>query len=142
MTAPLHVVLPGAADAPARFRRAVAAWLLRVCRRGSPCATCEDVVFAVSETVSNCVDHAYCGRPGPVTVTITAAPVEPGAQRLTMVVADRGRWREPPADPGLRGRGLAMTRSIVDLMDVVPRATGTTVTMQHTLRCPAARSCA
>ena len=112
MTAPLHVVLP-----------------------------CEDVVFAVSETVSNCVDHAYPGPPGPVAVTITAAPVDPvGAHRLTVVVADRGQWRQPPADPGRRGRGLAMTRSVVDRVDVVPRVGGTTVTMQHTLSCPAARS--
>ncbi|MCW0216497.1 MAG: ATP-binding protein [Pseudonocardia sp.] len=159
MDAEFEVVLPGDAATPARLRRSLAAWLRARCGRERLCETCEDVVLAVNEAVTNCVDHAYGTGPdgGPVTVHGVVddlpdrplpAPLLPdrgsaadvaramtGAVGLTMSVADEGRWRPPPADPGNRGRGLSMIRACVDDVDIVCTDAGTTVTLRQVLGC-------
>jgi anti-sigma regulatory factor (Ser/Thr protein kinase) len=102
---------------------------------GWPAAAVEDVVFAVSEAVSNCTEHAYPGGvPDPVVeidAVVEPAPAEEdpratGAeheqrtgQRLTVEVRDHGTWRAVPPDPGHRGRGVRMMVALMN--DVVIR---------------------
>jgi serine/threonine-protein kinase RsbW len=50
-------------------------------------------------------------------------------ERLTVTVTDWGRWREPPADHGIRGRGLVLIRNLCTHTDVVATLAGTIVTM-------------
>jgi serine/threonine-protein kinase RsbW len=159
VAADLKLVLPSEATTAARCRRAISAWLHSVCGRREPCATCDDVVYAVSEAVTNCVDHAYPDRErGPITVRATAdgdpardrgsaaalasalAIARTGGGRrpagVTVSVSDQGRWRPPPADPGDRGRGLTMIRAYVDSVEIVRGDSGTTLTLWCKLECP------
>lgn len=138
MAEPLGFVLPCADSSAARCRRTLRAWLLTLCGPEELCATCEDLVFAVSEAVTNCVDHAYRDRPdGPVSVRCDLERSPGTGSSVVVRVGDGGAWRPPPADPGDRGRGLMMMRASVDEMDVRARTSGTTVTLRQGLRCPA-----
>ncbi|WP_366889859.1 ATP-binding protein [Pseudonocardia sp.] len=157
MAADLELVLPSEATAAARCRRVISVWLHTVCGRRESCETCDDVVYAVSEAVTNCVDHAYPGRGrGSITVRATAdddpargsaadvasalAIVRTGGGRrpagVTVSVSDQGRWRPTPADPGDRGRGLTMIRAYVDSVEIVRGESGTTLTLWCKLECP------
>jgi anti-anti-sigma factor len=49
-------------------------------------------------------------------------------------VADEGRWRPPPADPGFRGRGLTLLRELSTSVRLDRRPDGTVVTFVLTLR--------
>ena len=48
---------------------------------------------------------------------------------LRIRVCDTGRWRTPPADPGHRGRGIAMMRALVARAEITASAHGTEVTL-------------
>lgn len=103
-------------------------------------------MYAVSEAVANCVDHAYRDDvPGAVTVVGRTIPLAgdgcahegcAGPFRIELVVGDTGRWRDPPCDPGDRGRGMQMMEQFVDALDVTRARTGTTVTVRRSLDCP------
>ena len=103
----------------------------------------QSLKMAVSEAVTNVIEHAYPpGRVGPV--RLVAAVLPNGF--LEVNVADRGRWQEPgTADDG-RGHGLPVIGQLADEMEVrhPPQdaaepsgARGTTVTVRHRLRHPA-----
>ena len=49
---------------------------------------------------------------------------------VEIVVRDRGDWRPPPVDPGFRGRGLVMIRSMSSWAEIEPGPDGTTVRMR------------
>lgn len=87
----------------------------------------------VTELVENVVDHAYAGGvPGDVELGL-----ELGADGVArMRVVDHGRWRTPTDDPE-RGLGLAMSRTLVDTLEVVGSDQGTTATAHHPLSRPA-----
>ena len=84
-----------------------------------------DLVLASYEALTNAAEHAY--EPGAWIVDLVAARTVDG--RIVVSVRDRGRWRPPPSDPGFRGRGMAMMRSLAHGMDVRPSEDGTTVLM-------------
>lgn len=106
-----------------------------------PALTIEDVVFAVSEAVSNCAEHAYPpDAPDPVIeISATIETVEAGDvterapvdqnhpdttdQRLRIQVRDHGTWRPVPPEPSYRGRGLQMMTALMD--EVVIHHSGT-----------------
>jgi anti-anti-sigma factor len=65
------------------------------------------VQIAVLEAVTNVVEHAYPNaEPGPARV---CARLD-GQGTLSVRVSDEGRWRQPPLEPGWRGRGLVLIR--------------------------------
>jgi anti-sigma regulatory factor (Ser/Thr protein kinase) len=68
-----------------------------------------DLQLVISEAVENAVEHAYAGQaPGRFSYRLRH-----GADgTLRVCVADHGRWRPPPADPGHRGRGLDVIRDL------------------------------
>jgi anti-sigma regulatory factor (Ser/Thr protein kinase) len=144
-----HLVLPAEPRSAGRTRRAVADRLGRACGLGTLCEAGEDLVYAVSEAVANAVDHAH-DDPSDATVTVVghaypagrddpgeAAAPGAGAGRGTLAVrlavSDHGRWREPPAAPGYRGRGLRLMESFVDTVHVARTGAGTVVTLYSVL---------
>lgn len=118
-------------SAPMLTRRRLQGWLAAL---GWPAEEAEDLVLAVSEAVSNSVEHAYPGRTDSGEVELTAFEVRTAdgtedASRVTITVADHGTWRPPAADPGFRGRGLPLIRALTESHEVLGTPTGTTVEM-------------
>jgi serine/threonine-protein kinase RsbW len=85
----------------------------------------DDLALATYEALANVADHAYPDGSGDVWVDGDRS----GAGDLTVVVRDRGRWRTPPADPGLRGRGMMLIAALADRVTVRRGPTGTSVVM-------------
>ncbi|WP_230464925.1 ATP-binding protein, partial [Nocardia seriolae] len=56
-------------------------------------------------------------------------PPDCGVDSLSIEVADTGAWRPLPADPGNRGRGIAMMRALTDHLDIDSSGPGTRVRM-------------
>jgi len=91
----------------------------------------EGIRLAISEALTNVVQHAYRDRPpGPLEVVAAVADNE-----LWVLIADEGCGLKPRADsPGL-GMGLALIGSVSDGMEVVTRSCGgTEVRMRFSLR--------
>ena len=108
-----------------RFRR----WLDGL---GWPRDLRDDIVTAVHEAAANVVDHAYPGQsPGPIRIVARRlAGGLRGQRHVEISVRDWGRWRPAPADPGTRGRGLAMMRALMHRVDLRRLDNGTEVTMR------------
>ena len=94
-----------------------------------PNARAEDIVLVVNEACSNSAEHAYRGQqPGMMRVQ---AAVED--RHIQIRVADSGSWKTPPADPGTRGRGLLLMRTLSEQVDLDGTAHGTTVGMRFAI---------
>ncbi|GAC1328156.1 MAG: hypothetical protein NVSMB2_27460 [Chloroflexota bacterium] len=111
---------------PARLsdvRHHLEGWLRSV---SVPESRAADIVLVVNEACSNSAEHAYRGlEPGMMRVE---AALEDG--HVHVQVADSGSWKTPPADPGTRGRGLLLMRTLSELVDLNGTAQGTTVDMR------------
>ena len=128
--ADLMIVLPAVSSSASLVRQRTRAWLDAL---GWPAHDGEDVVMAVNEAVANVVDHAYLGRAHRGEVRVYGWPANPpGTHRVVITVADGGRWRPVPGDPGHRGRGLRMMHACMESVLIQPAAAGTTVIMTHT----------
>jgi anti-sigma regulatory factor (Ser/Thr protein kinase) len=99
---------------------------------GWPPEPLEEVVYAVSEAVSNAIEHAYPpDSDGIVEVTGWTPILATGQRRALVRVRDRGRWRPIPlADEGRR-RGIPLMRAFMDTVVICrgehPITTGTDV---------------
>jgi len=82
-------------------------------------------VAASYEALANAAEHGYRNRPGTIDLLATGSDTE-----IEIVVRDRGEWRPPPVDPGFRGRGLVMIRSMSSWAEIEPGPDGTTVRMR------------
>jgi len=94
---------------------------------GGPLA--DDIVLVVNEACSNCVEHAYRGT-HPERMRIEA---QARGDHVQVCVTDSGSWKTPPADPGTRGRGLLLMRTVSDHVEVEGTDEGTTVQMTFAL---------
>jgi anti-sigma regulatory factor (Ser/Thr protein kinase) len=96
----------------------------------------EEVVLAVSEAGSNCVQHAYePDARGVVELTLWTE-----SDALCVEIADRGHWREPPPSPrgpGQGGLGLVLMRRLIDRVLVHHGSRGTRVLLRHAMPEPA-----
>ncbi|MDD7938996.1 SpoIIE family protein phosphatase [Actinomycetospora lutea] len=124
---PFHSTLPAEARALATLRRETAVWLDTL---GASVDDVECLHLALGEAVANCIEHAYPAGRGKVTVD----GYLDDAGRVCLTVTDTGTWRPPPADPGVRGRGLVMLRQFMDSVEVDISGPGTVVLMERTLR--------
>ncbi|MEW6583569.1 MAG: SpoIIE family protein phosphatase, partial [Actinomycetota bacterium] len=114
---------PARPEELAPLRRAVRAWLAQV---GVDGGAAQDLILAMGEAAANAVEHAYPRGRGDVEVRMRLA-ADGG---VSVVVADQGEWRDPPA-PGVRGRGTALIRALMDDVAIERRGGGTEVRMRH-----------
>ncbi|WP_282782927.1 MULTISPECIES: SpoIIE family protein phosphatase [unclassified Nocardia] len=120
--APLHLDFPAAPGELAGMRRRLEAWLDSA---AVPKEIATDIIAAANEACSNSIEHAYLGG-HPARVELLA---ESGIDTVTIDVCDTGVWRPLPADPGHRGRGIAMMQALTDKLDIDHGGPGTRVRM-------------
>jgi anti-sigma regulatory factor (Ser/Thr protein kinase) len=124
---PLHRVLPAQALQLAPLRREMLRWL-------EPLALSEDaeddLVLAVNEAASNCIEHAY--RPATVGDTVDVRCwTEPHA--VFVEIVDHGRWRTPTGEPTRRGRGIVMMQRLMASVEIHHDTHGTRVLLCQAL---------
>jgi serine/threonine-protein kinase RsbW len=124
----LRACLVAGQRAPMLARHRLQGWLRLL---GWPEAESGDLVLAVSEAVSNAVEHAYLADELAGEVELVAVEVAglDGACRVVITVTDHGRWRPSAPDPGFRGRGLPMIKVLTESHEVRGTPIGTTVQM-------------
>jgi serine/threonine-protein kinase RsbW len=109
----------------ARFQQ----WLQTL---GAPATLVDDLTLAVYEALANVVEHAYPpDHPNPK--MRLHARIE--HHQLLITISDHGRWRTPPPQPGYRGRGLTMMRSLTTELHLHPSPDGTTVQLRAPSPC-------
>ncbi|WP_225978432.1 ATP-binding protein [Gandjariella thermophila] len=120
--------VPAVAERLTPLRHALADWARRV---GLSPEITHDVVLASYEAMANVVEHAYHGGGGVLDLHATYSSEH---VRVSVTVADYGRWRPPADDPGpLHGRGLSLIRTLASRAEVEPGPRGTTVRMHWLL---------
>ena len=106
------------------LRRALREWLALAGVGGDDAAS---VQIAIGEATTNAVEHAYADDE----TGLVRLNAQLGADgELFVQVMDGGRWRQPSAEAGQRGRGFALMRSTMDEVDVQQGSAGTTVRMR------------
>lgn len=127
MTLLKRELLAATVGALSELRHEVHAWALAV---GFDEATSEDVTLAVYEAMTNAVEHAYPpGRAGPLQLIAAVS----GTSTAEVVITDQGVWRDPPHDPGRRGRGLQLIGLLAGHAAIRAGTHGTTVTLRWPL---------
>lgn len=92
---------------------------------GMPDDALVDLQLALGEAVANGVEHAYRAAEEVGTVEVD---LEVFTGRMVLVrVADHGRWRPAPQQPGHRGRGLVMIERLARRVQVDRTPGGTEV---------------
>jgi anti-sigma regulatory factor (Ser/Thr protein kinase) len=110
----------------ALVRNQLTAWLREA---DVPDGLVGNVVLAVGEACTNCVEHAYRARP-PGTMRVEA---EVEGDEIWIRVVDFGSWRTPTSQPNTRGRGLVLMRTLSDVVHLDSTGAGTTVAMAFRL---------
>ncbi|ALG06983.1 ATP-binding protein [Kibdelosporangium phytohabitans] len=128
----IYTQLRAAPDQAAIARRRITSWTRAI---GLPELMVQDITLAGDEALSNAVEHAYRGADGMVILFAALTPMGTAAR---LIVSDRGHWQPPAADPGFRGRGLAMMEQLSDEFRLIHTTSGTTVVLRWSL--PAGRT--
>lgn len=92
----------------AAVRRTVRAWSALAALSDDCCA---DLQLLLCEAASNSVEHAYRGSEAGEFAYEVRRRANGGVH---VAVQDFGRWRPRPADPGYRGRGLALINNLAE----------------------------
>lgn len=122
--------VPATADQLTDIRRRLFDWLEPL---GVSSTVAADIVLAVNEACTNCIEHAYRGvKPGLIEVEAVVDHDSRGEQ-IAVCIADFGTWRPPPAEPTTRGRGLPIMSAISDGVDLERTSAGTTVRIAFAL---------
>jgi anti-sigma regulatory factor (Ser/Thr protein kinase) len=122
----LTLATPADAAHTVRIRHRLRDWLTE---QRLPHDLIADILLAVTEAVTNVVDHAYRATcPGQVALSVRRT-----AGQLVTTISDQGTWRPPLADPGNRGRGLRLVRALAQHVHIDTQRGGTTVTAVFTL---------
>lgn len=128
----LELVLSAEWVAPSIVRQRVESWL-RALRW--PPAQIDELVLAVSEAVSNSVEHGYLvppdvvDHPGIVSVRGRLVVEEDGYRHAELTVRDMGSWREPLPGASTRGHGMLIMRTCTDRFTIDHSSAGTTVVL-------------
>jgi serine/threonine-protein kinase RsbW len=132
--------------APSIARERVSRWLRG--HRWSP-SQLGDIVLAVSEAVSNSIEHGYgispteiLHRSGVIELTGRVLSDADGYRHVELTIRDVGRWRPPAADRDNRRRGIPLMRACMDQVSIDGTSSGTTVVLHSRPipPAPAARS--
>ena len=93
--------------------------------------TAEDLTLAVYEALINAVEHAFAAaRTAPGSLGLHACVAD---DQILITITDDGTWQSPDADPGHRGRGLAVLHQLTTHAHVELDSRGTTVCLRHHL---------
>lgn len=124
MPPPLRVTVEADPKQLAPLRREVGRWA-EMCGLGPDSAS--DLQLTVGEAVTNSIEHAYrdAGDVSGAGVRLELALSADGA--ISVLVSDSGIWRPPPADPGYRGRGIALIRELGEDVQIEMSDDGTSV---------------
>jgi serine/threonine-protein kinase RsbW len=125
MSEAVRQVLPADAKAPSTVRRHFRRWLAAL---DWPRLAVDDLLLAVSEAVSNAVEHAYPPhRRGQVTVEAACVDRADRGRQVVVTVRDHGAWRPPPAWHENRRRGLPLMHACAESVEIDGGPTGTLV---------------
>ena len=114
---------PADAEALRGLRHLLRRWLVG---HGASADEAYDITVAVQEAAANAVEHAYA--PGAAAFSVDA---EHRDGTITVVITDRGSWREARGEN--RGRGLPLMRGLMESVDVRRAEGGTAVELRRTL---------
>ena len=118
---PLALRFIGLPGELAGMRRVVRDWAAAVGLSGE---LLEDLQLVLGEAAANAIEHGYrAGEPGSVDVWLALDD----AGTVHGRVRDYGTWRPQPADPGDRGRGLALIKALAARVSLNRRSDGTEV---------------
>ncbi|MEU6700231.1 SpoIIE family protein phosphatase [Pseudonocardia sp. NPDC046786] len=124
MPAPLRTVIEADPKRLAALRRTVGGWAA-TCGMGPDAVS--DLQLTVGEAVTNAIEHAYLPDDVDAAAGVDLELAVASDGSVAVRVADGGRWRPAPADPGYRGRGIALIRELAEDVVIEPSDTGTTV---------------
>jgi serine/threonine-protein kinase RsbW len=117
----------------ATLRAEVRRWLAPLALLGD---TKIDLVLAVNEAASNCVEHAYTPATADDTVELTFWTE---ARSVCVEIVDHGAWRTPSGQPTGRGRGIEIMQRLIPVVLIHHDRRGTRVLLSHPLPGPVAR---
>ncbi len=129
----LLIALPADPASAAVARTRLRAWLAA---HGWPRAHQDDLVLALSEAVSNAIEHGYgvrpgvAGRPGVVEVRAEIMTGDDDERRVEITVRDHGGWRTAPRRRAHRRHGIPIMRACVAECVIDGTASGTTVVLR------------
>ena len=123
----VHRIWPGRPGQLAPLRAEVRRWLASL---GLPGQAEDDLVLAVSEAASNCVEHAYSPATADDIVELTFW-TEPHA--VCIQISDHGEWRIPSDQPTRRGTGIAIMQQLIAFVLIRHDTRGTRVLLRHPL---------
>lgn len=122
----LRAVRDAEPGAVRQLRRLVRDW---VADAGVDEDTADAIVLIVDEAVTNAVEHAGTEESGrSCHVELVAGPRACGGG-IAVLVGDDGVWRNPPEDPGSRGRGVQLMGRLADRSSITTGEDGTSVRM-------------
>jgi anti-sigma regulatory factor (Ser/Thr protein kinase) len=131
--------------APSIVRDRLRRWL--VDHHWSP-AHLDDLVLAVSEAVSNSVEHGYLIPADAPEQPVSGKTVEvrgevsvgaDGSRHVEFVIRDRGTWIEPTTGYTRRGQGIRLMRACTEEVTIKHGPAGTTVVLRSWPLPPALR---
>jgi two-component sensor histidine kinase len=128
----LRFRLAAAMAAPSQARDRLGFWLDG---HGWPPGQHDDLVLAVSEAVSNSVEHGYgidhatAGDGGVVDVHGVVVVGPNGHRHAVLTVTDRGSWLTPSAVRGNRRHGIPLMEACAATMTIDGTTHGTTVVL-------------
>ena len=128
----LRLTLAAGMTAPTLARERLGRWLDA---HGWPADQHDDLVLAVSEAVSNSVEHGYgvdhttVGPAGPVELR-GEVHAGPDGRHAVLTVTDRGTWRPPSGERGYRRHGIPLMEACAAAVTVDGTSSGTTVVLR------------
>jgi anti-anti-sigma factor len=128
---PLDLTVDATIHAAREVREPLRAWLSDI---GADDVDVMIIVQILCEFVENSFEHGYrSAAADPIEVTATL-----NAQGMVQAsVTDRGQWKAPSADPGMRGRGLMLAEALATESRIIGSESGTTASIAHRLSRPA-----
>jgi anti-anti-sigma factor len=128
---PLKLSVATGVQAAREVRGPLRAWLSDI---GADEVDVMILVQILCEFVENSFEHGYRSA------TAGQIDVEAALDGQGLVhasVSDRGQWKPPSADPGMRGRGLMLADALATESRIVGSDSGTTASITHRLCRPA-----
>jgi serine/threonine-protein kinase RsbW len=120
---------PADARTVTRFRHELEQWLRAHFHLDA--VRLNDVLLAANEALTNAAEFAYLGALQHGTMTMRGR-YRAADGSLSIVVSDRGRWRQTDTNvqSNLRGRGIPLMQALADRMSISRKQTGTEVQLE------------